>query len=61
MESNLKIPTWYEAERQVVRNTDDALDRFVYHNEPASPADELTFRYQLQELVDLLTKRGDVK
>lgn len=54
MENNWILPTWDEAERQVNRNTDDALDRFIYHNEPNNPTEELAFRTQLKELMDFM-------
>jgi len=54
MASKWKIPTWEDAINRISHNTGDALDRFVYENEPTNPDQELTFRTQLQELVDFI-------
>ena len=49
-----KIPTWEEAEKAVVSNTGDALDMFIYDNEPAGEKASEQFRTELQELIDFL-------
>jgi hypothetical protein len=54
MASNWRLPTWDEAQREVIKGTDDALSRFIYHNEPAVPDEEIIWRNQLQELIDFM-------
>ena len=51
------VPDFFDAERRMKAGNEDALDEFVYHNEPAGKEQEEKFRRQLQDLIDYVARQ----
>jgi hypothetical protein len=55
---DVELPTWDECEAAVDLNSADALQQFIYDNEPAGADIELKFREQLAAVVKYSYKQG---
>lgn len=53
----IELPAWHEAERLVIGGyAHDAIDKFVYDNEPAGGAED--YREDLQAALQVAYERG---
>lgn len=52
MGEEMIIPTWRQCKRRVEHGEENALERFIYDNEPAGAKDEARFRHDLQQAID---------